>query len=80
MSGESSMSPLDRRRDEIIAAYLQVVDAGQAPDRQRLLDENPDRDDWPRFFFAARCQARPAQIVPYRPLCRAEHSHFNPAE
>ncbi|MHB1426581.1 MAG: protein kinase domain-containing protein [Gemmataceae bacterium] len=48
----SSDPSSNARFDEIIAAYLQAADAGQAPDRQRLFDDNPDLAGSLRAFFA----------------------------
>src|SRR5262245_52838128 len=48
----------------VIAAYLQAVDAGQAPDRDELLRRHPDLADDLRRFFAD--QERLDQVA--RPL------------
>jgi eukaryotic-like serine/threonine-protein kinase len=42
----------DDSLDGIIAAYLEAVDAGQRPDRQKLLDEHPQHAEALGAFFA----------------------------
>jgi outer membrane protein assembly factor BamB len=48
----------DERVNQIIAAYLRVADAGQAPDRAELLARHPDLADELRSFFADHDQAQ----------------------
>jgi hypothetical protein len=53
MSDELDPSPSrDHRVDEIIAAYLEAVDAGRTPDRQELLARHPDLAPDLEVFFA----------------------------
>jgi len=53
MSQEPNSSPSrDQRVDEIIAAYLEAVDAGRTPDRQELLARHPDLAPDLQVFFA----------------------------
>src|ERR1700687_2841574 len=53
MSEELSLSPSrDHRVDEIIAAYLEAVDAGRIPDRHELLARHPDLAAELEVFFA----------------------------
>ena len=48
-----SPEPLsDPRLHVILAGYLQAVDDGQTPDRQRLLEDNPDLAESLRALFA----------------------------
>ncbi len=53
---ETLPNPADReqRLQEILAAYMQAVEAGRTPDRQRLLAEHPDLADELASFFANR--------------------------
>jgi len=70
MTGQtnSESSDRDHRVDEIIAAYLEAVAAGKAPDRQALLAQHPELAAELSAFFgdhdAVRELARPMQAAP----------------
>jgi WD40 repeat protein/predicted Ser/Thr protein kinase len=38
--------------DQVIASYMPVIEAGQVPDRQELLDQHPELEQALRAFFA----------------------------
>ena len=42
----------DRRLDEVLAAYLARIDAGESVDREELVARHPDLADELRSFFA----------------------------
>src|SRR5262245_39752778 len=48
----SPSSDRERRLNDVIAAYLEAVDAGQRPDRDEWLRRHPDLADELRAFFA----------------------------
>lgn len=57
----------ESRLNNILAYYLQAIDAGQAPDRRRLLDDNPDLAESLCTFFAEHDRMRQAATPD---LCR----------
>jgi WD40 repeat protein len=54
MTPASHDSARDRQLEEILHAYLQAVDAGQAPDRETLLRHHPDLASELAAFFAGQ--------------------------
>src|SRR6266849_6544114 len=70
MNAEHS-SDRDQRLGEILAAYLEAVEAGQAPNQQELLARHPDLAGELEAFFAN--QAQLAAFVGPRPEVGADN-------
>jgi len=56
MIREPSEAAAQRHLHEVLVAYIEAVEAGQAPDRDRLLAEHPDLAEYLRDFFAGHDQ------------------------
>jgi len=54
--GESEESLRQQRLQEVLAAYLEAVDAGQAPDRRQLMADHPELADELAGFWSAQDQ------------------------
>ena len=50
----SNPSDREQRLQDVLAGFMQAVEAGQTPDRQKLLAEHPDLADELASFFANR--------------------------
>jgi tetratricopeptide (TPR) repeat protein len=60
MASEPTQSVhVDERLDELVAAFLEAGEAGQAPDRQQWLADYPELADFLADHEAVRCWTRP---------------------
>jgi WD40 repeat protein/predicted Ser/Thr protein kinase len=66
MTNESSQPLENPELHQILAGYLQAVDAGQAPDRDELLRQHPALADSLRTFFADHDRMKQAAAPPAR--------------
>src|SRR5262245_28489672 len=66
MSDEPVLSPREEQLNEVLAAYIQAVEAGSSPDRKELLARHPDLAADLEEFFADHDRMRGA-AAPFRP-------------
>ena len=59
MNAEREHDAPDGRIDEIIAEYLQAVEAGQRPDGQAMIDRYPEHGDALREFLVDQAAVPP---------------------
>src|SRR5215831_11542038 len=66
MSDEPILSSRELLLQEVLAAYLQAVEAGRSPDRKEILARHPDLAADLESFFADHDRMRGA-AAPFRP-------------
>jgi WD40 repeat protein/predicted Ser/Thr protein kinase len=64
MSREADRPSSNQHLNEVLAAYLQAVDAGQAPDRQEVLARHPELAEALQAFFADHDRMKQAAEPP----------------
>jgi serine/threonine protein kinase len=80
-NGQHDATPIpdrERRLDEIITAYLKAAEAGQAPDREKLLECYPELAAELRLFFADQDALEPI-ATPLRMVALAARAADAPA-
>jgi hypothetical protein len=71
----------EQRLQELLATYLQDIEAGKTPDREKLLTQHPDLADELSGFFAGQMEvaARPDDVeLPRQRLQRCEDTVREP--
>ena len=77
MSGAASYS-VENRLNEVIAAYIEAVDAGKQPNQQDILEQHPDLAAMLKEFFADHERMRRA-AVPFQPRNCTEAATLPPS-
>src|SRR5262245_6679618 len=63
----------DQRLQDVVLAYLKLVDAGQKPDQQELLARHPDLAADLKAFFSGQHKIQEG-LEPLRGILEPEHS------
>jgi serine/threonine-protein kinase len=80
MSDDAGVSfSLENRLNEVIAAYIQAVDAGGQPNQQEILTKHPDLAAHLRDFFADHDRMRTA-AAPFQPANPADALTLAPGD